>query len=705
MRSKDGAVPSLRIFIFVALFIVRSGCGSEQANVAPTVTLDPKLENGANVHSRLTVSWVGSDPDGGIDHFEYVLDPSAAFTEEEISEGGPGIVSVRIPASNGAPTVTRVSKTVNGATVSFDWVHTKETSHEFLLPSDQPDPRSPSRSQGLHALYVRAIDDDGAASAPDHVAFTSKTLVPISRIVSPEVERRSGFLINEACMAQTFRWEARNRDGRVPERFLYKILRVDNRPNYVQLPYISTDAFFADSTAWVETDQNEVTINLPFASEHIFAVRALDPGGIAEPYVEWGRNALKLQVFNERPRISISLFGFVIYPEPYTPYGEPRTFNQVAADFPFRLTWSANTQQCALDGYSWGLDLISADETDRGWSSWGHETASPVLSLSPGSHTFSVRARDVTGSIGLATVTLDISRFAPDHEALLVDDSFDNLDPNDAQHDAFWHSIIDGYAAYAGIPRNQFGEFSVHGDGDRGNLAPNVPSLGELFHYKVLIWNNLGSGYNSDSALIRSTGLWPRLAMYLRAGGKLWLVGRMTVAATVPGPNLAGANLEYPIDDLGPGDFAWDFLKLHSGKIGNDKGTNNASLFHAARWFSGVPAIYDTMSVDVNKLPLLRQALGGFSYADAVFDPNVAESEPDFRGDIDTLYAYGAAGPEVQGKPSQYQNQLCALRWHDQDPEPLHGRLQWFGFELYYMHADQAQKTFNQSLDWFREGP
>jgi len=115
--------------------------------------------------------------------------------------------------------------------------------------------------------------------------------------------------------------------------------------------------------------------------------------------------------------------------------------------------------------------------------------------------------------------------------------------------------------------------------------------------------------------------------------------------------------------------------------------------------------IYDTMSVDVAKLPLLQQALGGFSHCDAVFDPNYAESEPDFQGDIDTLYAYGAAGPEVQGKTSFYDRKLCALRWHDSDPKPIHGRVQWFGFELYYFHADQAQKTFNQSLDWFREGP
>jgi hypothetical protein len=159
---------------------------------------------------------------------------------------------------------------------------------------------------------------------------------------------------------------------------------------------------------------------------------------------------------------------------------------------------------------------------------------------------------------------------------------------------------------------------------------------------------------------------------------------------------------------LGPGDWAWDFLKLHSSKINNDKGSNNANLFHAARRFqlqTGelMPAIYDTMTVDVVKLPLLRQALGGFSHSDAVFDPNFAETEPDFRGDIDTLYAYGAAGPEVQGKTSQYDRKLCALRWHDPDPDREHGRIQWFGFALYFMHQDQARDTFKKSLDWLRE--
>ena len=82
---------------------------------------------------------------------------------------------------------------------------------------------------------------------------------------------------------------------------------------------------------------------------------------------------------------------------------------------------------------------------------------------------------------------------------------------------------------------------------------------------------------------------------------------------------------------------------------------------------------------------------------------NLSKKFPDFRGDIDTLYAYGAAGPEFQGKTSQYDKKLCALRWHDPDPDREHGRLQWFGFAMYFMHTDQAERTFKASLDWLRQ--
>jgi len=219
MRYQNGASFGLRpffstaaLFILFELFVL-FGCGSEHENVPPTVALDPKLENGDNVHSRLTVNWTGSDRDGRIDHYEYVLDPPPAFTEEEITNGGPGISSVRMPGANGSPTVTRVSKVVNGATMSFDWVHTNETSHQFLVSSSEPDSNSTVRFIGFHALYLRAIDNDGAASSPEHVAFNSATLAPVSRIVSPEVDPDDYIL--DVCSQLKFSWKSMDREGAV----------------------------------------------------------------------------------------------------------------------------------------------------------------------------------------------------------------------------------------------------------------------------------------------------------------------------------------------------------------------------------------------------------------------------------------------------------------------------------------------------------
>ncbi|HET9234849.1 MAG TPA: T9SS type A sorting domain-containing protein, partial [Candidatus Eisenbacteria bacterium] len=164
-----------------------------------------------------------------------------------------------------------------------------------------------------------------------------------------------------------------------------------------------------------------------------------------------------------------------------------------------------------------------------------------------------------------------------------------------------------------------------------------------------------------------------------------------------------GADLTYPKTDLGPGDFAWDYLKLHSTRINNDKGMQEQNLLHSVWPFPGTPAIYDSMVVDVQKLGILQRPDGGYSHADAVFDPIFAESEPDFDGDIDTLYAYGAAGPEVQGRGSVYHGKLCGLRWHSTKVNPVHGRIQWFGFSMYYMQTEHARNTFRQSMDWLRQ--
>jgi hypothetical protein len=241
-----------------------------------------------------------------------------------------------------------------------------------------------------------------------------------------------------------------------------------------------------------------------------------------------------------------------------------------------------------------------------------------------------------------------------------------------------------------------------------------VPSLSDLSRYRLVVWDCRGTGYNAQTALVEAVGQSTILSSYLKGGGKLWLGGRLTVGAMDPAWNGDYADLQYPKEDLGPGDFAWDFMKLRSTRIINDKGASRQNLMNRAIPFPPAPVYdrqggvvpdlpLDTLVVDLTKLSLAQRAYGGFSHADAVGDPILAEQEPGFRGDIDSLYVYGSAGVEFQDRASYFHNTLCALRWHDPDPAREHGRIQWFGFPLYYMAADGARRVFAKSIDWFRE--
>jgi len=662
---------------------------------------------GDTVRYNVPISWAGEDADGSVVRYEYAIDPNSSFSEDEIANGGPGIVSKLIKGQDGAPDTTRVT---GESGVSFDWIHTTDARHRFQFSTPVADSvydgtllLPTGRFFGMHAVYVRAVDDDGAFSIPDKVAFTAKTIAPRSKITHPLIGDETLVLTDSLRSA----WRGVDPDGvqRKPIGFLIA-LAVDPCSRIICIPEIGSPQHYLGNTSWrfVNADTPSVTLPLESGLVYIFGVRAVDENGAVEPFLDWNRNAIRFlsRPGTLQPVLSVAYQGQVVT----FPRSSPSPSFQLPAkrDAIIDLSCSAEQYGETCDGFRWALDLPDLDNWEAGWS-----TQTQIrLHLLAGTHVLYVEARDSLGNITLATIIVHVIDMAFDREVLLIDDSLDNLYPTDSEHDAFWNDLIQSYASTSGIPAEQISEFSVFGEGDRGSLEPKVPILSELARYKVLIWENLGSGYNSDSALYRATVMSPLLATYLQAGGKLWLGGRMTVAATTGNYPGTGADLAYPKTELDAGDWAWDFLKLHSSKINNDKGTNNASLFHAARWFpramgGHMPAIYDTMSVDLDKLNMFQKSYGGFSHADAVFDPNFAESEPDFRGDIDTLYAYGATGPEVQGKTSQYQNKLCALRWHDPDPDRAHGRIQWFGFAIYFMHEAQAEQTFKQSLDWFRE--
>jgi hypothetical protein len=716
-----------KIIIVFGSFLLISGTPDPwdrtASNLPPVVSFTLAPQNDAIVPYRLDLAWTGSDADSGdrIHHYEVAIDPPAVFTSAEIAhpETSPGVaVSVRPGSEEGRDTVD-VAKDVAGTVYSFSWIGTRDTTEAFRFDTPHAESvfvggslRPTNRFLGAHRVFVRGQDLHQTFSETDSVRFTAQNVWPFTHIIYPILNQEILDLGPSLWVKATgVDEDAVSPTGR-PVAYLTKLLRLDTLIPPVPILQATPNLLFqgGDST-WVrhEGDSVEVTTPLGVPGEYMFGVRAVDENEGLEQFLVLNRNVFKFQAFPSggKPELTIreSSFGQVTF----RGLGVPVAVD-VPANVELRFSWIATAEAYGglIDAYSWGLDIpdVNVEGPESGWSDWGPITSppDPIIFPNESTHVLYVRARDVTGSITLAQLILNVIAFSFDREVLVVDDSFDNIAPNDAQHDAFWGNMASYYTANSDVPPEQFFSYSVFGAGDRGNLQPRVPLLSDLAKYKLLVWENLGAGYNSDTALIRSTALSPRLSTYLRAGGKLWLDGRMTVAATTPDPNLAGADLTYPKTELGPGDWAWDFLKLHTSKVNNDKGSNSVNLLHSVWPFPGVPAVYDSMVVDLTKLSLFQQSAGGFSHADAVFDPIRAESEPDFRGDIDSLYAYGAAGTEFQGKSSQYHGKLCALRWHDPDPAPEHGRVQWFGFSLYFMKLDQAQQTFKQSLDWLREG-
>jgi hypothetical protein len=700
--------------------------GTPHPNDAPVVRITGGPLDGSRESYTARIYWAGYDDDGIINHFEYALDPPLGiFDEAEIAhpETSPSVATEVIPGPTQNTDTLRVSKAVEGIVYSFDWVETSEFSRNFAFLTPQADTTSqggnpaPTGSySGLHTIYVRAQDNQGAYSEFDRIAYTATTQTPTSTILRPRIEAEILSVGPTLTLTVTGIDPDSPEANKKPTGYVSKLLRLDTLQPSIPLIVVSSPniLFSKGDPTWVyqSADTSELTLLLATPAQYVFGVRAVDMAGAVEPFLDWGRNAFKFQALpgGGRPDLIVTEPALGTFPrrEGTAFRGTGRVEEvDVPLGLKLRFSWSATAESYGgeIEAYSWGLDVadLEREGPNSGWNPWGPDTRtlSPLLVSTPGFHVFYVRARDLGGVVSMATIVLHVVDSTFDREVLFVDDSLDGISPRDNEHDAFWRELI---AGYEDLSPGQVSEFHVHGTDDTQNQVPKTPSLEFLFRHRLVIWENKASGFNGQSGLLSATSMQPLLGPYLSAGGKLWVGGAMSVSAMVPSTNEVTADFNYPknMQNLKTS-FAYQFLKLHSTRIGNDKGSDTRNTLLQVRPIDPGTAIYDTMDVDTTKLPPLQARIGGIGYSDAVFDAMFVEQEAGFRGDVDSLYVYGAAGPILYGRGSGYEDKLVALRWHDPDPGRLQGRVQWFGFPLYYMELDQAQETFNRSLDWFRE--
>ncbi len=530
------------------------------------------------------LNWIGSDPDGRIDHYEYAIDPTNTDTT---------------------------------------WVRTVKNEQIFFFRASQPESLGSVQPEGqdFHTFVIVAVDNGGLRSPLVYRSFFSYTVAPTVEITSP---RPSRLLEVRVTPVVTIRWAGVDVDGQFtqkPVKYKFKLFKYGEEPRieqWVQTPDSLRLAFAPNFVGWdsssAETTFHRYT-NLTPDSKYLFVVVAFDEAGAYSPVFSLSTNMLRLNVgFAGQLGPVIAFFntfffyryvsgGFATDESRKVHLDVPAVTDTVNHDTPLIIGWFATPPDengGEVVGYRWALDNGQTldDETPRTdeqrdlnhWSQWGAVNilaqlgyydshgrihgfrGNPPGSPEPETHEFYLEAMDVNGFVSLGIIAFRVIRPDWDDVAhggkgpnglLIVDDTrlpadvasasrADSIQapsgdwPNAAELDTFfyarggvrWRMTPNGTVSRPGV----FSSYAYDTLGTRtGKENPTIP-LDFLGHYKHVIWyvdgyasqfspNEIG-GSPTDRIYPETTLRYMSspnrqntLATYVSQGGNLWLLG------------------------------------------------------------------------------------------------------------------------------------------------------------------------------------
>ena len=498
--------------------------GDPALNEPPTVRLTGGPPEGDTTSYYIKFSWMGNDPDGTVENYEYVM-----------CDGSPGGFD---PAdTTGLDAWTKIHCT--DSTFAFS---ASENGEEVTVGGD----RHSSYCRKVHTFFIRAVDDKGARSNSAYRSFTASTLAPYAIIETP----RNVSPGREQSLPSLVRFTWRGEDPiddpwniQEPESIRYFVATstlsiIENLNRHPEdfesrwCPWIPYHAPGDSGTSTVVGDDELIAKGFGY----VFVVQAKDEAGAVTAVFNASQNVRMFRVFNPPGPLlkvkerNLGTYSFI------GSKNRTQTF-RVPGGFTLDFGWSADasTYGAEISSYRYGWDV--ADLSDPyDWDVFPSPLikAAPLMSFRTGVHTLFVEATDNMGTTTLAQFEMSIFPMQMTRNLLWIDDfystNFTQVGygfPTEAEHDEFWMRIC-----------SRARDFEPGSDVyETASKSFREPDIEIMWKYKNIIWTySAGDDVMAWDDMVRFTpesqvsqtrvARFNYLAYYASAGGHIWTEGK-----------------------------------------------------------------------------------------------------------------------------------------------------------------------------------
>lgn len=540
--------------------------GRLNENAPPTVWLASAPPEGTVSNYRLHLWWGGWDPDGEIDHYEYVItnNDSGIFDPADTTSTPGDYKWKRVFAADSVFTFS-ADLIPDSSAIDFDG---------GIVGDGDLQPEEFRRS---HTFFIRAVDQQGRRSAkPAYRSFTSRTLSPTVYVEIPAPSA-----LNEASVPPitTFRWRAKDYVTELVEEIEPDSVRTilvntaqhgggwDQTLRYIQQ---NPDAPEWSDWRWYQApdDSGLTWTSKPQAfGTYYFAVQVKDEAGAVSPVFDLDNNLRRIRVSPRLagPQMAVRnrFIGQILTSSPNT--------SPVILDLPANVTMQFEVRADAssyggiVSGYRYGWDILDLNDPTQ-WeidytpflaqNTWAKSSTRKFFF---GTHSFFVEVIDNNGYKSRVEVQVNVVPFSFQKPLLLVDDWVEGSAgflqtkgglPSDAEHDAFWASVLDSVAGWDSF--QDVVELNVGG-------KKELP-LQDMAVYKTIIWVAVGSPNARSGSKLKDLVVFadpnlntgstkvspPLVALFMAAGGRVMLVGESIMTLAIQDRSFSTPPPRYP---------------------------------------------------------------------------------------------------------------------------------------------------------------